>query len=117
MGSFKMRIVQTVALIAALASIAGAQTSQNLPVDFATPQRSAKLASSAGFVDILGIKLGMPAETALSILKANNSTSRITFQRTNDYEAAWIQNLPRTDPSRQFVSEIDVEPARMPGDR
>ena len=104
-------------MTAALASVAGAQTPQNLPADFATPQRSARLAASAGFIDILGIKLGMPAETAMSILKANSPTARITFTRTNDYESAWIQNLPRTDPGRQFVSEIDVEPARMPGDR
>jgi hypothetical protein len=107
-----------IALLTMLPSFAMAQNPQNLPPDFGTPQRSAKLASSAGFIEILGIKLGMPAETALSILKSNNPTARITFARTNDYESAWIQNLPRTDPSRQFVYEIDVEPARMPpGDR
>lgn len=118
MGSFKRRIVQIVAMSAALASFAGAQTKPNLPPDFGTSLRSARLAASAGFIDILGIKLGMPAEPALSILKTNNPTARITFQRTSDYESAWIQDLPRTDPSHQFVNEIDVEPARMPpGDR
>jgi hypothetical protein len=118
MCSFKMRIIEAVTMIAGLASLAGAQTHQNLPPDFGTPERSARLAASAGFIDILGIKLGMPAETAMSILKANDPTARITFVRTADYESAWIQNLPRTDPSRQFVSEIDLEPARMPpGDR
>lgn len=116
MNSF-VRKAATVAILITLACFANAQTSQNLPPDFATPQRSAKLAASAGFIDILGIKLGMPAETALSILKSDNPTAKITFNRTNDYESAWIENLPRTDPSRQFVSEIDLEPARMPGDR
>lgn len=111
------RIVQTVTIIAALASLAGAQSPQYLPADFGTPQRSAKLAASASFIDVLGIKLGMPAETAMSILKSNNPTARITFARTNDYESAWIQDLPRIDPSHQFVNEIDLEPERMPGDR
>lgn len=118
MSSFKRRMVEIAAIIAALAPLAGAQNSQNLPPDFGTPQRSAKLAASAGFIDILGIKLGMLAETAMSILKTNYPTARITFDRTTDYEAAWISNLPRTDPARQFVSEIDLEPAQMPpGDK
>jgi hypothetical protein len=117
MGSWEKRLVQVLTVITALASFAGAQNPQTLPSDFGTTQRSARLAASAGFIDILGIKLGMPAETALSILKTNNPTARITFQRTSDYESAWIQDLPRTDPSHQFVNEIDLEPARMPGDR
>jgi hypothetical protein len=115
MNSFVRNAAVTV-ILTIVACVANAQSPQNPPPDFATPQRSAKLAASAGFLDILGIKLGMPAETALSILKTNNPTAKITFSRTNDYESAWIENLPRTDPSREFVSEIDVVPARTPGD-
>jgi hypothetical protein len=89
---------------------------QNLPADFGTPQGTARLAASSGFVDILGIKLGMPAEEALAMLKAKNPTARITFERTRDYESAWIWNLPRTDPKREFVTMINVEPTQMPGD-
>lgn len=120
-GATNMKIFFRKAMLAAvltsLSPVAICQNPQSLSSDFATPERSANLTASAGFLEVLGIKLGMPAETALSILKSNNPTARITFQRTNDYQTAWIENLPRTDPSRQFVSEIDLEPARMPGDR
>jgi len=90
---------------------------QKLPADFGTPQGTARLASTSGFIDILGIKLGMPAESALARLKAAYPTARITFAKTTDYRGAWISNLPRVDPNREFVTEIDVEPTAAPMDK
>lgn len=90
---------------------------QNLPPDFGTPQATARLAASSPQIDILGLKLGMSAESALATLKAAYPTSRITFDRTIDYRSAWISNLPRVDPNRQFVTVIHVEPTAMQQDR
>jgi hypothetical protein len=87
---------------------------QNLPPNFGTPQGTNALATSAGFVDILGIKLGMPAEEALALLKANYPTSQIKLQRTTDYESVWYK-VERENPNHQWVFEIDVTP-KVSGD-
>ncbi|HXN22540.1 MAG TPA: hypothetical protein VOA41_07335 [Candidatus Dormibacteraeota bacterium] len=82
---------------------------QNLPPNFGTPQGTNALAGSAGFVDILGIKLGMPAEEALGLLKSSYPASKITLQRTGDYEALW-HTVERENPNHKWVFEIDVTP-------
>jgi len=82
---------------------------QNLPPNFGTPQGTNALATSAGFIDILGIKLGMPAEQALATLKASNPASKITLERTPDYESAWF-NVERENPNHKWVFKIDVNP-------
>ena len=102
----------TLVLAAVFVSIGNAQSTSP---DFGTPQGTARLASTAGFLDILGIKLGMPAETAMGILKANYPTAKITVGRRNDYQMAYISNLPREDSSKQWAYEIDLEPALLPG--
>jgi hypothetical protein len=99
-------------LVAAAAIIVKAQ---NLPPNFGTPQGTNALAASAGFVDILGIKLGMPAEEALATLKASYPASKITLARTPDYESAWY-TVERENPSHKWVHEIDVDP-NGPGDK
>jgi hypothetical protein len=88
---------------------------QNLPPNFGTPQGTNALAASAGFIDILGIKLGMPAEQALATLKANYPSSKISLARTADYESAWY-NVERENPSHKWVFKIDVDP-NGPGDK
>ncbi len=40
--------------------------------DFGTPEATAKIAAKAGFVDIVGLKLGTPLKAALDELKAHN---------------------------------------------
>jgi len=40
--------------------------------DFGTPEATAKIAAKAGFVDIVGLKLGTPLKAALDALKAHN---------------------------------------------
>jgi hypothetical protein len=82
---------------------------QNLPLNFGTPEGTNALAASAGFLDILEIKLGMPAEAALAALKKNYPASRITLARTGDYESVWY-TVERENPSHQWVYKIDVDP-------
>ena len=101
---------------AVLAGIAAIPlTAQNLPPNFGTPQGTNALAASAGFVDILGIKLGMPAEQALALLKSSYPASKITLQRTGDYEAAW-HTVEQQNPRHQWVFQIDVVPTDVSGD-
>jgi hypothetical protein len=88
---------------------------QNLAPNFGTPQGTNALAASAGFIDILGIKLGMPAEQALATLKASYPASKITLERTPDYESAWF-NVERENPNHKWVFKIDVDP-NGPGDK
>jgi hypothetical protein len=107
-------------LFVALVGFVGIATTivnaQNLPPNFGTPQGTNALAASDGFIDILGIKLGMPAEEALAKLKANYPAAKITLQRTADYESVW-HRLERENPSHKWVSEIDVEPPNGEGDK
>ncbi|HKV61636.1 MAG TPA: hypothetical protein VJO16_06970 [Candidatus Acidoferrum sp.] len=88
---------------------------QNLPPGFGTPEGTNSLGASAGFIDILGIKLGMPAEQALATLKASYPGAKITLQRTRDYESAWY-NVERENPNHKWVFQIDVDP-NGPGDK
>jgi hypothetical protein len=41
-------------------------------VDFGTPEATAKIAAKAGFIDVVGVKLGTPLKAALDTLKAHN---------------------------------------------
>jgi hypothetical protein len=50
-----------------------AQTPSNLPSDVGTVEGTAKLAASAGVVDVLGVKLGMPAKDVAPLVKASNA--------------------------------------------
>jgi hypothetical protein len=89
---------------------------QDFPPDFGTPQGTARFAASAGFIDVLDIKLGMPAESAVATLKANNPRSTITLIRTGDYEKTWNREIAE-DPKRKWVYEIDVQPSVVTDDK
>jgi len=54
-----------------------AQAPANLPSDVGTVEGTAKLAASAGVVDVLGIKLGMPAKDVPPLVKAANAKYQI----------------------------------------
>lgn len=97
--------IGSVALAAVGASLAQAQ---NPPPGFGTPQGTNTLAASAGFIDIVGIKLGMPAEEALAKLKASYPSAKITLKRTADYESAWY-SLDHENPNHKWVCEIEVD--------
>ena len=55
--------------------------------DFGTPEATARIAAKAGFLDVVGIKLGMPLKAALEAVKARKGTLRMEPQATLEYEA------------------------------
>src|ERR1041385_9395768 len=57
----------------------------------------------------------MPAEEALAALKASYPASKITLERTPDYESAWY-TVERENPSHKWVHQISVDP-NGPGDK
>jgi hypothetical protein len=80
---------------------------QNPPPKFGTPEGTSALAATAGFIDILDIKLGMPAETAMAMLKKEHPGAKISLERTRDYESLWY-NVERPNPNHLWVSTIDL---------
>jgi hypothetical protein len=55
--------------------------------DFGTPEGTAKIAAKAGFLEVVGIKLGMPLKEAVDALKAHNAAFRVTPLTLYEYEA------------------------------
>ena len=55
--------------------------------DFGTPEATAKFAEKAGFIDVVGVKLGMPLKTALDVLKAHNANLAMEPLAMPTYEA------------------------------
>lgn len=64
-----------------------------------TPELTAQLASQAGFLDVTGIKLGMPAKEALQELKAHNAIFKVTPQ-------TYVHQLL---PDQTLVSGVEAE--------
>ena len=102
-------------MFAAMPMLVASARSQELARDFGTVEGTNALAATAGFIDIVGIKLGMPAEEAMALLRKNNPGAKITLERTADYQSAWYR-LEREDPKRKWVYGIDVTPAATAGD-
>jgi hypothetical protein len=55
--------------------------------DFGTPEGTAKIAAKAGFLEVVGIKLGMPAKEAVEALKAHNAGFKPGPITLREYEA------------------------------
>lgn len=55
--------------------------------DFGTPEATAKIASKAGFIDVVGVKLGAPLKSAIEALKEHNPNLTIDPQAMAPYEA------------------------------
>lgn len=55
--------------------------------DFGTPEGTAKIAAKAGFLDVVGIKLGMSAKEAMNALKAHNAGFKPGPFTLREYEA------------------------------
>lgn len=55
--------------------------------DFGTPEATAKIASKAGFVDVVGVKLGMSLKAAVDALKARNANITMEPLAMPSYEA------------------------------
>jgi len=55
--------------------------------DFGTPEGTAKIAAKAGVLDVVGIKLGIPVQEAVSALKAHNAGFKPGPLTLREYEA------------------------------
>jgi len=86
--------------------------------DCCTPEATSKMAGSAGFVDILGIKPGMTADQAIAALKAVNPNFKIEIMRSQanwDYMAGLTEDS-RTDPKKLWAYGIQaMAPVTGPG--
>ncbi|HKU25956.1 MAG TPA: hypothetical protein VJQ54_10830 [Candidatus Sulfotelmatobacter sp.] len=70
-----------------------------------TPEATAKMATSAGFVDVVGVKLGMTGEQAMAALKEANPKFKIDVIRSPgrwDYLAR-LTDDSSADPTKQWV--------------
>ena len=79
--------------------------------DFGTPEGTTKIAAKAGFLDVVGIKLGMPAKEALNALKAHNAGFKPTANTLYEYEA-----LPRVVMTPELVAPNPAGPTASAGD-
>ena len=81
--------------------------------DCCTPQATAKIAASAGYLDIVGIKLGMPAKQALEAMKADNPAFKIESQKVEFYwDCATKRGCNSTGEKKQWISSIIGEVAQ-----
>ncbi len=55
--------------------------------DFGTPEATAKIAAKAGFIDVVGVKLGAPLNAVINTLKAHNPNLTMDPMTMPPYEA------------------------------
>lgn len=55
--------------------------------EFGTSEATAKIAAKAGFLDIVGVKLGMPLKAAVEAVKAHNANLKLEPQHKLEFEA------------------------------
>ena len=79
--------------------------------DFGTPEGTAKIAAKAGFLDVVGIKLGMPAKEAMDALKGYNAGFKPTANTLYEYEA-----LPGVVMTPELVAPNPAGPTASAGD-
>jgi hypothetical protein len=78
--------------------------------DFGTPEATARIAAKAGFLDIVGVKLGMPVKEAVAAVKAHNANLRLEPQSKLEFEA-----LPGVVMTPVIASTKNVSTASDPG--
>jgi hypothetical protein len=79
--------------------------------DFGTPEGTAKIAAKAGFLDLVGIKLGMPVKEAVDALKAHNAGFKPAPNTLYEYEA-----LPGVVMTPELVAPNPAGPTASAGD-
>ena len=93
-----------------------ASETQLQTADFGTPDATAKIAAKAGFVDVIGVKLGMPLKAALDALKAHNPNLMMETVTLPPYEALpgvvmtpWLASKKNTNiPSSEEKETVGV---------
>jgi hypothetical protein len=91
-----------------------ARPSNDLPQpspDFGTPEGTAKIAAKAGFLEVVGIKLGMPAKEAVDALKAHDGNFKAKPNTLYEYEA-----LPGMVMTPELVAANPGGPTASSGD-
>lgn len=101
--------VLTVALSVALADQPNYDPPQPSS-DFGTLEATATIAAKAGFLDIVGVKLGMPVKEAVAAVKAHNANLRLESQSKLEFEA-----LPGVVMTPVIASTKNVSTASDPG--
>jgi hypothetical protein len=78
--------------------------------DCCTPEETAKIAASAGYIDVVGIKLGMPAKQAMELMKAANPALKIDLQKIEfNWECATTRVCNTSNQKKQWVSVVKGE--------
>ena len=78
--------------------------------DFGTLEATAKIAAKAGFLDVVGVKLGMPLKAAVDAVKAHNPNLKLEPQAKLEFEA-----LPGVVMTPVLASTKNVSTAADPG--
>jgi len=82
----KASSAQTVARAAPSAQAAKAVT-YTTPEDFGTPKGTAKIAAASPNIDVVGVRLGMNAKSAVDTLKSFRGDFKVTSNSLTEYEA------------------------------
>jgi hypothetical protein len=86
------------------ATAAGAPPQAAPAADIGTPEATAKIAADAGYLDVLGIKLGMPVKEALDVLKTDNPQfSKVDLQYLHR-----DGNANNHDPNNEWLVRINA---------
>ena len=92
--------------IFAAAVLSGTAHRASADEDCCTPAITAKIAATMGFVDIAGIKLGMPAQEALNLIKAENAAFKTQLSNNQvDLQYATTR-VPSTGPKKEWAFAI-----------
>ena len=87
---YPLSLLIVLMLIAASSATLGAEPNDaptQPSADFGTPEATAKIASNAGFLDVVGIKLGMPLKAALDAVKAHSASIKLEPKSKLEFEA------------------------------
>lgn len=92
--------------------------------DFGSPEATAKIAAKAGFVDVIGIKLGVPLKAALDTLKEHNANLVMEPLTLPPYEAlpgvvltpmlSSKKNTPTSGPEKETVNLLVTQAPSEP---
>ena len=78
--------------------------------EFGTSEATAKIAAKAGFLDVVGVKLGMPVKEAVEAVKVHNANLKLEPQAKLEFEA-----LPGVVMTPVLASTKNVSQASDPG--
>ena len=118
----KMKLLLAASSVAVYVGL-GSSHAQAPSDDCCTAEATARIAASAGTLDVVGIKLGMPINDALAVLRAHNTDFQMQpplsmrMELLPDVEFVLAAIADQTDPSSNGASEhIEVAFTPWPSD-